>query len=440
MGAARRAGKHGAGMWRDVALVVAGTLLTFALTRPVWDSANFDVGEYYKDALAFWAGSPPGGFGRPPLVRALPLEYPPGAVAPFALSLLPLGDPVTAFMVGAAAAFLLGYLLFRRFSGLRTANRYALYALLGAQGTLLDRYDLFPALLTVGALWCAQRNRFIWAYVWLAGGVALKLYPAVLLPALVIAHWQATASTAAGAPGLGRRAARVGAGLAVFGALVALTTLAPMLLARDGLSPLRYALDRPVQVESAQGTLVWLGALLGVPAQVVQSFASQGFVGPLAGALSGPALVALVFGGAWVCWRQARGRFTVGAAFLALLCLLLLAGKVFSAQYILWVLPIAAEVGGSELAWAAVALLTSLEYPLLFPYSKGIPPLAEVWPFLLAVAARNLALAALTLRLLVRRSDRTVNMRADGVDADASETGYPFGVGRSLSQGISRGL
>jgi hypothetical protein len=289
---------------------------------------------------------------------------------------------------------------------------------LGAQGTLLDRYDLFPALLTVGALWCAQRKRFTWAYAFLAGGVALKLYPAVLLPALVIAHWQATASVAVDAPGVGRRAARVGAGLAAFGALVALTTLAPMLLARDGFSPVRYALDRPVQVESAQGTLVWLGALLGVPAQVEQSFGSQGFVGPLAGALSGPALVALAIGVAWVCWRQARGRFTVGEAFLALLCLLLLTGKVFSAQYILWMLPIAAEVGGSELAWAAVALLTSLEYPLLFPYSKGILPLAGVWPFLLAVAARNLALLALTLWLLARRSDTAVRASAGDAEAD----------------------
>jgi hypothetical protein len=392
-------------MWpRDAALVAAGTLLTFALTRPVWDTAAFDVGEYYHDALAFWIGRPP-------------LEYPLGAVTPFALSLLPLGDPVTAFMVGAAAAFLLGYLLFRRFSGPRAANRYALYALLGAQGTLLDRYDLFPALLTVGALWSAQRNRFTWAYVCLAGGVALKLYPAVLLPALVIAHWRATASTAADTPGLYRRAARVGAGLAAYGALVALTTLGPMLLARGGFSPLRYALDRPVQVESAQGTVVWLGTVLGVPAQVVQKFGSQGFEGPLAGALSGPMLIALALGVVWVCWCQARGRFTIGEAFLVLLCLLLLAGKVFSAQYILWVLPVAAEVGGNELAWAAVALLTSLEYPLLFPYSKGIPPLAEVWPFLLAVAARNLALAALTLRLLARRRDRAVDTPADGADA-----------------------
>src|SRR5262249_45275572 len=197
-------------------------------------------------------------------------------------------------------------------------------------------------------------------------------YPVVLVPAVAIVHWQQTRSNGK------RRVARVAVGLTLCGAIVGVTTLVPMLLSPGGLSALRYASLRPVQVESVLGTLVWLGTLAGIPATVESSFASQGFAGPLAAALPGPAALVLLVGCLWVYWQQARARLPVERAFLAALCVLLVTSKVLSAQYLIWVLPLAAAAGGLQAIWLAIAALTTLDYPLLFPYSFGIPPLGEV--------------------------------------------------------------
>lgn len=393
----------------DLVVVLVCTLATVELSRTLWDSASGDVGGYHRSALAFWAGHP--------ALRTLPVEYPPGAVVPFALTLAPIGDSVLAFLLGAAVAFILGYLLFAHVSGRRKANRFARYALLGAQGTLLDRYDLFPALLTLGALWLAQRRRFVPAYVLLAGGVALKLYPAVLIPAVAIAQWR-TIGAPPGAPSAVKRVGRVAGGLAVCAALIGITTALPMLISADGLSALRYALDRPVQMESLQGTLVWLGTLSGIPAQMVWNFGSQNFVGALAAVLQGPAIVVTVAGCAWVYLRLLQGKMSVSWAFLALLCVLVVTSKVFSAQYVVWLLPIAAEAGDYEVAWIGIAALTSLDYPLLFPFSHGIPPLGDVWPYMLTVALRNVLLAGVTVLLLFRR-DSAIAARHDGMAGES---------------------
>lgn len=410
---------------RDLLLVVIATLATLELSRTLWDSAKGDVGGYYHSALAFWAGHPP--------LRTPPVEYPPGAVLPFALTLAPIGDPVLAFLLGAALAFVLGYVLFARVSGRRAANRYALYGLVGAQGTLLDRYDLFPALLTLGALWLAQRKHFALAYALLAGGVALKLYPAILIPAVAIAQWRAFGPTS-GTPAA-KRVGRVAGGVAICALLVGVSTVLPMLLSADGMSALRYALNRPVQVESLQGTLVWLGMLRGIPTRMVWNFGSQNFIGALAMALPGPALIVMVAGCAWIYLRQLRGTLSVSWAFLALLCVLVVTSKVFSAQYIMWLLPIAAEAGGYELLWIAVAALTSLDYPLLFPFSHGIPPLADVWPYLLTVALRNVLLAGLTA-LLVFRRDLAIAPRHEGIAGEGAQVRRSVDQSRGSSVGV----
>jgi hypothetical protein len=373
-----------------VSLVAVATALTGVLAARGWDTARYDVGEYAHYAQAFWVAAP--------RLHALPVEYPPGAEAPFALTLLPIGDPVAAFIVGMGVVFVAGYLLCLRLGARGSASRYALYLLLGAQGTLLDRYDLCAALLALGALWCVQRRRFVLAYVLLAGGIALKFYPAVLIPAVAIVHWQETGTSGT------RRAMRVAVGVTLCGTLVGVSTLLPMLLAPGGLSALGYASQRPVQVESTLGTLVWLGTLAGIPATVENSFASQSFAGPLAGALPGPGALLLLAGCLWICWLQARRHLSVERAFLAALCVLLVTSKVLSAQYLVWVLPLAAEAGGLEPAWMVIAVLTTLDYPLLFPYSFGIPPLSDVKPYMAVVAARNATLLCVTLVLLLRRA------------------------------------
>jgi hypothetical protein len=395
--------------WAAPALIIAATVATGLLNTGPWDSAG-DVKGYAIYADAFWHGTP--------LFHALPQEYPPLALLPFSLTLSPLpGAPLASFIAGFGLLFFVGYLCFRRFASRAAAARYALYLLLGAQGTLLDRYDLAPALLSVAALWCAERKRFGWAYAALAAGAALKLYPLVLLPVIVIAHYHSL--RAAGSKPV-HACARLAVDAAIALILTAVLVFVPALITGQQQTWLAYATNRPVQVESVPGTLVWLGTLLGAAAQVENSFGSQGWVGGLSGIVAGPSLALGITGFLWLWWRQARGHVSLPRAALASLCLLFVSGKVLSAQYLIWLLPVAALAGGLEPWWIALAVLTSLDYPLLFPYSKGIPPLSDwlVRAFLLDIAVRNALLVGLTLRLLSLRPEH----RATNIPDNASES------------------
>jgi len=68
--------------WSGVARVIALTVAIGLLSAHLWESAAGDIGGYATYADAFWRGSPP--------FNALPQEYPPPALAPFALALVPL--------------------------------------------------------------------------------------------------------------------------------------------------------------------------------------------------------------------------------------------------------------------------------------------------------------------------------------------------------------
>ena len=77
--------------------------------------------------------------------------------------------------------------------------------------------------------------------------------------------------------------------------------------------------------------------------------------------------------------------------------------KVFSTQYLIWVVPLAAEDGDYVPAWLLICLLTFLDYPLLYPFNQpGYTP-ASVSVFALLMLARNGLLLLLTLRLLRSR-------------------------------------
>jgi len=70
------------------------------------------------------------------------------------------------------------------------ALAFALYMLIGVLATAEGRFDLVPAALTLLCLIAAERKHWTSAYVALAFGFLLKIYPILLLPALFIAEQQ----------------------------------------------------------------------------------------------------------------------------------------------------------------------------------------------------------------------------------------------------------
>ena len=270
----------------EAAVIIAALIGTRVISINLWQVPFGDVAEYHDYAVAFWQTRP--------YFSQLPVEYPPLAILPFTLTLLPaLSDYVTVFAVWMGALVLLGYAGFLRFSTRRRGLIYVFYLVLGATATLLARFDLVPALVTLAALWAAERRRFPLAYALLAAGILLKLYPAFLVPVVMVEQWRDVSRTAAekgiaspfaavrGWRGDARTTLRrlrsqlwahpatrqVALGVGICAGLVALAFAVALSLNPSGaLSGFNYASARPLQVESTPASLLWLGSLFGIPA------------------------------------------------------------------------------------------------------------------------------------------------------------------------------
>src|SRR2546428_8335972 len=118
-----------------------------------------------------------------------PLKSPPLTLVIFSLSLLaPIPYYQLVFALWMALTSMLIYWLLLRYGPRGAALTFALYALVGAWATAEGRFDLVPAALTLLCIIAAERKHWTAAYIALAIGVLLKLYPLLLLPALFIAE------------------------------------------------------------------------------------------------------------------------------------------------------------------------------------------------------------------------------------------------------------
>jgi hypothetical protein len=424
----------------EIVLLIAALYLTRWLSIYVWKLPNGDVVEYYRYALAFWTRNPP--------FKSFPVEYPPLAIIPFTLTQLPpLGDYMSVYAFWMGALVIAGYFAFLRFSTRPRAIMYALYLVVGAAATLLARFDLVPALVTLAALLLAQRRHFGYAYVLVGVGVLLKLYPAFLLPTVAIEHWHVAVENARlrgeREPGLAalRRIwrdqpralfarlhshtalRRVTFGVGLCGAVIVIGFLGPLIMnTSSALSGFGYAGTRPLQIESTPATLLWLGTIVGIPAHPDYSFLSLNYVGTLDALLKPLSAVALLGGCCVVYWRQARGRLSIGQAFLACLCVVLVTNKIFSPQYLIWVLPIVAAVDGFDLLWLIICVLTTLNFPIIYQMRHPIWTVPYTWQFMPVLALRNGLLTWVTIRAIVRTSKSIPQPEPDPV-AQTAERG-----------------
>ena len=431
----------------EVAVIVAALVATRFLSINVWLVPFGDVAEYHTYAVAFWQTRP--------YFSSLPVEYPPLAIIPFTLTLLPaLTDYVTVFAVWMGALVLLGYGGFLRFSTRRRGLIYVFYLVLGAAATLLARFDLVPALVTLAALWAAERRRFPLAYALLAAGILLKLYPVFLVPVVMVEQWRVVSRSASergvAAPWEALRGWRaqprsaalrlwarlrthpaprqVALGVGICAGLVVLAFAVALAFDPSGaLSGFNYAGARPLQVESTPASILWLGSLFGIPAAPDYSFTSLNFVGPLDIALKPLSAVALAGGCLWVYWRQARGKLSAGRAFLACLCVVLVTNKIFSPQYVIWVLPVVAYVEGFDLVWVAICFLTTLDFPIIYQLRHPIWTVPYSPQFMPVLALRNGLLLWVTLRVIIRsnngeHSRDELEAPPDGTHAQRAQT------------------
>lgn len=395
-----------------------------------------DAGHYQCYALTFWQGSQGTHllpevqcsylyqFGVSPngvsAFHVVPFEYPPLTLLIFSLSLLaPLAYYQIAFALSMALAAILIYWLLLRYGPRGSGLACALYLVLGAWATAEGRFDLVPAGLTLISLIAAEKKRWTLAYIALGLGVLLKIYPLLLLPGLFMAEQLAdgrlrrpsttlTLKTLPTEIWLTLRDAgnwRWKNALLFGGLIVVITGLFALLNFQGALvSQLSYFANRPVQIESTGSTLLWLATLIGHPASVLYSFGSFNVISDLDG------IVALTFEGLFVlgyalalCW-QWRGKLNLAQVFLVLLLIFVTTGKVFSPQYLIWLIPLLAYNGAFSrlwlILWSIISILTTIIYPYYYSYIPDIRLLPSTIGFIEIVAVRNILLLLLTLALL----------------------------------------
>ncbi len=354
---------------------------------------------FYLDSGRLLSGSVP--------YRDFLFEYPPGSLAIIALPrLFAVGFLSFRVMFFVEIALLDVVMLAVLYATARTVRASPLAALglysvmIAALGPLvLYRLDLAPAVVTAFAVLVWLRGRFLLAAAALAVGVAIKAYPLILLPPLLIDAWITVGP---------RRAAYV---CPVFGAAL-VAGLSPLLLAgRRGIqSLLSFQLDRHLQVESIWATMpLVLHRLTGFPLEVSGRERAEVVLGPGGGA-GQPGTLVLVGVAAFVYLRWLWVRYRRegdAAALLAVVATLLVAAtalsKVLSPQYFLWsipaivLLPVRTRRMVVVLVFVVVALMcTQWIYPL--HYGELV---RFVEPGIIAVLALRNLLVLTTLLLLL---------------------------------------
>ena len=386
---------------KDPAAQLIALVAAFALTRFVVlvvtrarDLYPFQDDPLEISVFAGWGAAFAGSGADVPL-RDGPWEYPAGAAAVVVGPALLRGAPYVPAFVGQMLLWDLAVLVVLALLGLRRGSLagawlwVAVVPLLGP--VALARFDVVPTALSVGGLAAATAAPAL-AGALLASGAVIKLWPALLLPLVLLLH---------------RRPSRVLVGSVAVGLG---TLVAVHLHGGTGqlLSFLTYQRDRGLEVESLPALPLMLARACGDERMVVGfGFGSYEVDGPWAPALQllgslGLAGVLLLVGVLAVrAHRAVHAGGTDAELAATTLAVLLLAGvlvfdKVLSAQYPLWLAGLLclslcrpdSPLRPAVAPLAALLVLTQAVYPLAI---QTLTTTTEPAPVLL-LAARDVLL------------------------------------------------
>jgi hypothetical protein len=317
------------------------------------------------------------GYAESLLHGALPyrdvfVEYPPGAFAvflpPAALGAAHYNAAFKTLMALCGVATIVLVALVLAELGVSRRRVYAAVGLLAlspaALGPIsLNTYDAWPALLTVAALLLLLRGWDVWAFGALGLAVSAKVYPLVLVPIACVFVWRRA--------GPRRTALALGVFLLVAAAVVVPFAAYDL----DGVaSSFRAQASRGLQVESFGSSLLLVLDRLGLyDAEVARTtgVAGRNLAGSLPDAVAAATLVleAAAVAAVWLLYARARdARALLPVAFAAAVAGFLAFTKVFSPQYLVWLVPLVVLVGG--VAGVAATVLTGASLVL-----------AQVWFF-----------------------------------------------------------
>ena len=308
--------------------------------------------------------------------HALPHEYPALALIPFSASLLvPAHNSQIAFALVMILLAIGIYFVMLKSRSRAAAIMFAAYLVVGGWVTAAGRFDLIPASLTFLAFLASVKQRWLLAYMLLAIATMIKLYPVYLLPAFLVAqqssrqvnwrHWYD-----------GRR----WAALSVYIGVCVLILLVSLGLNVEGtLAPFGYFKDRPVQVESLSSSVLWLSSLITHQHLSYEfTFGSLNIVNTSGMQYSLPGTLCLIGGVLYTLWLQWKQKIDLATALLLTLLIVIVTTKVFSPQYLIWVIPFAAYIGEARLRWLIPWIALGLLTTWIYPYIYEMVPLSQV--------------------------------------------------------------
>ena len=309
--------------------------------------------------------------------RDFQLEYPPGAIPTFVAPVYLrkifgyhgryftwLRIEILVFSLIALVAML--YVLAR--PGVSRRRAYAVCIVAGISPAVLGpityfHFDYWPSMFAVGAVAALVYKRGVLACALAAAGAAAKVYPVLLIPIALYELWRR-----------GRwRAVAKGAAAAL--AVLAAAVGPFLILAPHGIY---WALNReqvrPLEVESiGAGFFMLAHAITGAHVHIVLSGGgSHGIAGGTARAVSTALTVGMAAALVAVYVRYFRSRHTTEDLLVAcatVVVVYIVFSKVFSPQYLLWLVPLVPLLGGRRGLRASVLLLVILGVTqILEPY------------------------------------------------------------------------
>jgi hypothetical protein len=347
--------------------------------------------------------------------RDFSFEYPPLALLPIVLPQLIKADhPVTLAeyawlftLENALISVLLGLTVVRIASFfqpwrhcLRVLIVYILLSIISAP-LLLGRYDLFPTLLTGIAVAAAISGHSTQSGLWLGFGFAMKLYPIVLLPILSIYYLVSRNYSSL---------LKVLVGVTIAICLI----LLPFLHIGIGqlLSFLDYHRVRGLQIESIPAGIILSGYVLGATHVTVgRSFGAVHLTSPISDTILKwlPILSVLAFTFVAISCLQCFGRefnetgsITNESLLVYLMSALLtfiVVNKIFSPQYLGWLLPFAAFLRIRQVILLVVIFVMTI---IIYPFTYD-DLLALQTPSILLLNVRNFLTIGLLVWLVTER-------------------------------------
>lgn len=349
------------------------SLVFIALALMIHKYHQTDLMLYYDDSLNLLRGQYP--------YINFDFEYPPLALLPIALpQLLCVLQPlkfqqyVLFFFVqnaifGHFIAVLLSQIVSVGRPKMQAVKTIAVYITLIAINfpIVFCRYDIFSAFLTLLAFWAIFKQRSLQAGVWLGLGITAKLYPIVLLPVFSIYY-------------LAQRQYQAGIRFLLGSLITVSAVFLPFALAAQEklFSFLTYHKARGLHIETIPGGILLLLGKFGlVDAPFDLNYGAYHFTTAIAAPILAilPGLTWILLSVVLVCClkvfrREYAATGTIAyeslATYITLTLLaFMITAKVFSPQYLIWLLPFLTLL---RLRVTAIALMVAISVTTLFVY------------------------------------------------------------------------